>query len=173
MTYLFITIDLATKGQQTIALILAQFAVTNNLVDTFGTSFAKPIYMAQLLLVFLTTSLQFHHSVYGDDMLIPLISRYPKFTAFLISLSLFSNLSTCEEKFISDWSPSKQIKTEITEFEHPLNCIYFDPGHKNSQTARKPIAEELRNAILQLMEYRFCVSDFKSNYRLSETGQSV
>ncbi|CAG8624819.1 2022_t:CDS:2 [Dentiscutata erythropus] len=140
MTFIFITVDIVTNGQQIVALILVHFAVANTIVDTFGTSFAKPLYIVQLLLAYLSTALKFDLSSYGywitltssiiivptfifsarlallcflsneNKLLIPLVSNYPDFTIFIISLSLFSNLSKREKMFIFDWTPSKVIR---------------------------------------------------------------
>ncbi|CAG8483605.1 4096_t:CDS:1 [Cetraspora pellucida] len=182
INYIFITIDLATNGQQVVALILVQFAVANNLVDTFGTTFVKPIYISQLLLVFLSTSLKFYHSEFGywitltspiimiltfissarlvmlffllneKKMLIPLVSHYPEFTIFILSLTLFSNLSKSEKMFIFEWSPSKTIRiSNPNSCESIDNHITCDPEDNGENL--KVIG--LREAILQIINYRF------------------
>ncbi|CAG8483120.1 14537_t:CDS:1 [Dentiscutata heterogama] len=183
MTYIFITIDLVTNGQQIVALILVHFAFANTTVDTSGTSFAKPLYIVQLLLVFLSTSLKFHHSSFGywitltspiilvpafvfsarlamlrflsneNKLLIPLVSNYPEFTIFIISLTLFSNLSKREKMFIFDWTPSKIIRiSNQNSVGNTNNRITCDPDDKDENL--KEIIE-LREAILQIINNRF------------------
>ncbi|RIB22097.1 hypothetical protein C2G38_2174760 [Gigaspora rosea] len=182
MNYIFITVDLATRGKQVVALILVYFAFANNIVEIFGASFTRPLYMAQLPLVFLSASLKYSHSELGywitltspiilvfvfiffarltmlcflsnESMLIPLISNCPDFAVFIISMTLFSNLSRREKKFIFDWTPSKVIRVSNQNSAGNLNNrITCDP-EENNENFKEII--ELREAILQIIINRF------------------
>ncbi|RIB11980.1 hypothetical protein C2G38_2202010 [Gigaspora rosea] len=183
MNYVFITVDLATNGQQVVALILIYFAFTNSIVEVFSTSFTRPLYMVQLPLVFLSASLKYHQSDFGywitltspiilvltfifsarlailcflsneNKMLVPLVSHYPDFTTFIISMTLFSNLSKREKKFIFDWTPSKVIRISNQNSAGNINNrITCDPEEKDENL--KEIIE-LREAILQIINNRF------------------
>ncbi|RIB11983.1 hypothetical protein C2G38_60737 [Gigaspora rosea] len=183
MNYTFITVDLATNGQQVVALILVFFAFSNNIVDTLGMGFTRPLYMVQLPLVFLSASLKYNHSDFGywitltspiilvlgfifsarlallcflsneNKLLIPLVSNYPDFTVFIISMTLFSNLSKREKMFIFDWTPSKIIRvSNQNSAGNTNNRITCDLEEKDENL--KEIIE-IREAILQIINNRF------------------
>ncbi|CAG8502892.1 13654_t:CDS:1 [Dentiscutata erythropus] len=183
MSYIFIAVDLVTNGQQIVALILVHFAVANTIVETFGTSFAKPLYIVQLLLVFLSTALKYNYSSFGfwvtltspiilvptfifsarlamfcflsneNKLLIPLVSNYPDFTIFIISLSLFSNLSKREKMFIFNWTPHQVIRiSKQNSAGSTNNRITCDPDDKDEHLRE---IVELREAILQIINNRF------------------